>query len=360
LIRPADRNRDDFTRRATRPDPGIGTMSDPNSWDEGDVGQPTPWYRRRNVLLAGVAGVALCAFLFTRGMGEHAAATDNAKASPISVVVPYQPPPAPPQAPKIKTMIPAAANIPHFPAPVRHAAGLPISVTYVVKQDPPKPAAPRAAADPQTKLAFAAGTIPGTKASPAYDETYMLDPGLLPCVLDVAIDSSLPGPLMCHLPGPVYSSKGVLLMPAGTQIIGQYRTMQNNGADRLMAVSTFAHTPDGVWVPLTGEPLADGLGRSGLDGNIDNHILQRFGGAVLLDLAQSSLGIVQAKVAKGGNTYISTNSSDNLASQILQATINIPPTFSRPQGGLIALWITQPIDFSGSYRVRPVSAEAAQ
>ncbi|HEY3893090.1 MAG TPA: TrbI/VirB10 family protein [Bradyrhizobium sp.] len=165
---------------------------------------------------------------------------------------------------------------------------------------------------------------------------------------------------MCHLPGPVYSSKGVLLMPAGTQVIGQYRTMQNNGADRLMAVSTFAHTPDGVWVPLAGEPLADGLGRAGLDGNIDNHILARFGGAVLLDLSQSALGIVQADVSRGGNTYISTNSSDNLASQILQATINMPPTFSRPQGGLIALWITQPIDFSGSYKLRPISAEAAQ
>jgi type IV secretion system protein VirB10 len=335
-------------------------MSDPNSWDEGDVGQPTPWYRRRNVLLAGVAAVAICAFLFTRGMGEHAAATSGAKASPIGVVVPYQPPPAPPQPPAIKAMIPPMP-MPRLQTPVvQHPADRPIMMSYVVKQDPLKQAAPRAAADPQTKLAFAAGTIPGTKASPAYDETYMLDPGLLPCVLDVAIDSSLPGPLMCHLPGPVYSSKGVLLMPQGTQIIGQYRTMQNNGADRLMAVSTFAHTPDGVWVPLTGDPLADGLGRSGLDGNIDNHYFARFGGAVLLDLAQSGLGIVQAKVAKGGNTYISTNSSDNLASQILQATINMPPTFSRPQGGLIALWITRPIDFSGSYRVRPVGAEAAQ
>lgn len=335
-------------------------MSDPNSWDEDNVGQPTPWYRRRNVLLAGVAGVALCAFLFTRGMGAHPTADDNAKVAPISVVVPYQPPPEPPAAPKSRALV---APIPHFQTPVVHqqnSAERPIMLSYVVKQDPPQQAASRSTADPQTKLAFAAGTIPGTKASPAYDETYMLDPGLLPCVLDTAIESSLPGPLMCHLPGPVYSSKGVLLMPAGTQVIGQYRTMQNNGADRLMAVSTFAHTPDGVWVPLAGEPLADGLGRAGLDGNIDNHVLARFGGAVLLDLSQSALGIVQADVSRGGNTYISTNSSDNLASQILQATINMPPTFSRPQGGLIALWITQPIDFSGSYKLRPVSAEAAE
>jgi type IV secretory pathway VirB10-like protein len=326
-------------------------MSEP--WDETETGEaPTPWYRRRNVLLAGVAGVALAAFLFTRGMGTHAPAPNCAKAAPIGVVVPYQAPPSPPPAsaitPPMQALMPQHFQMP----PPQRTADRPIMMSYAVKQDPPGHAA--AADNPQTKLAFAASTIPGAKASPAYDETYMLDPGLLSCVLDVAIDSSLPGPLMCHLPGPVYSSKGVLLMPAGTQIMGQYRTMQNNGAERLMAVSTFAHTPDGVWVPLTDEPLADGLGRSGLDGDIDHHYIARFGGAVLLDLAQSGLGIIQADVARGGNTYISTGSSDNLASQILQATINMPPTFSRPQGGLVALWITHPIDFSSSYRVRPI------
>ncbi|MGH7096644.1 MAG: TrbI/VirB10 family protein [Stellaceae bacterium] len=323
-------------------------------WDENEPGQPTPWYRRRNVLIAVVAAVIVCAFLFTRGLGNHAAAPNGAKASPIGVVVPYQPPPAPPPPPAIKTVA-RSIPVPHFPtpAPVR-LADRPIMMSYAVKQDPPKPPA-AAPADPQTKLAFAASAIPGSKASPAYDETYMLDPGLLSCVLDVAIESSLPGPLMCHLPGPVYSSKGVLLMPAGTQIMGQYRTMQNNGADRLMAVSTFAHTPDGVWVPLTGEPLADGLGRSGLAGNIDNHYMQRFGGAVMLDLAQSGLGIVQSSMATRGSAFISTSANGNLASQILQATINMPPTFSRPQGGLIALWITHPIDFSDSYRIRPVA-----
>ena len=82
----------------------------------------------------------------------------------------------------------------------------------------------------------------------------MLLPGLLPLVLDTAVQSDLPGPLLAHLPGPVYSTKGVLLMEAGTQIIGRYETMKQNAGSRLLATSVFAHTPNGIWVPLAGEP----------------------------------------------------------------------------------------------------------
>ena len=201
---------------------------------------------------------------------------------------------------------------------------------------------------PQTGLAFQASSLPGVKASPAIDDTYQL----MPCVLDTAIESDLPGPLLCHLPGPVYSPKGVLLMEAGTQVIGRYESMGKNGGSRLLAVSTYAHTPNGIWVPLAGNPMADDLGRTGFDGAVDNHYLERFGGAVILSLTESGLGIVQAAVSKGGNTYISTDSANNLTERILQAQINIAPTFSKHQGKTIAIWLTTPIDFSDSYRLR--------
>ncbi len=130
----------------------------------------------------------------------------------------------------------------------------------VPHSDGPKPAAAAPADPPQTGLAFQASSLPGVKASPAIDDTYQLMPGLLPCVLDTAIQSDLPGPLLCHLPGPVYSPKGVLLMEAETQVIGRYESMGKNGGSRLMAVSAYAHTPNGIWVPLAGNPMSDDLG----------------------------------------------------------------------------------------------------
>ena len=194
-------------------------------------------------------------------------------------------------------------------------------LSYAVPHtDPPTPAmgapGPREGGDPpQTGLAFKAASLPGVKASPAIDDTYQLMPGLLPCVLDTAIQSDLPGPLLCQLPGPVYSPKGVLLMEAGMQVIGHCESLRTNGGSRLLAVSTYAHTPNGIWVPLAGNPMADDLGRSGFAGAVDNHYLERFGGAVILSLTESGLGILQAVVSKGGN--ISTDSANNLAEQIL-------------------------------------------
>ena len=130
--------------------------------------------------------------------------------------------------------------------------------------------------------------------------------------------------------------------------------MKTNAGNRLLAISTYAHTPNGIWVPLADVPLADDLGRTGFAGGVDNHYLERFGGAVILSLTESGVGILQAAVAKGGNTYISTGSANNLAEQILQAQVNIPPTFSKHQGETIAIWLTAPIDFSDSYKIRQV------
>jgi type IV secretion system protein VirB10 len=170
-------------------------------------------------------------------------------------------------------------------------------------------------------------------------------------VLDSAIDSNLPGPIYAHLAGPVYSPKGVLLMEAGTQVVGKYESMKQNGVNRLEAVSTAAYTPNGIVVPLAGDSLGDDLGRTGLSATIDKRLIERFGGAVLLDLSQAGLSIVQANVAKGGNTYLSFNGSDQLANQILQSTINLPPIGTKNQGSTIAILMTAPIDFSDSYRV---------
>jgi type IV secretion system protein VirB10 len=340
-----------------------------DEWDEDEEPELLPLWKRRKWLLIGLGVLVLLAFLFTRGKPQHAQEAQKADEPFIGVVVPYQPakaapspapvkaadaapaaPPAPPTMSALRGQLPAANGPPVRPA----------MLSYVVPHsDGPKPAAappsPREGGDPpQTGLAFQASSLPGVKASPAIDDTYQLMPGLLPCVLDTAIESDLPGPLLCHLPGPVYSPKGVLLMEARTQVIGRYESMGKNGGSRLLAVSTYAHTPNGIWVPLAGNPMADDLGRTGFDGAVDNHYLERFGGAVILSLTESGLGIVQAAVSKGGNTYISTDSANNLAEQILQSQVNTAPTFSKHQGETIAIWLTEPIDFSDSYKIRQV------
>jgi type IV secretion system protein VirB10 len=220
---------------------------------------------------------------------------------------------------------------------------------------PTQTAASHVTDDPETRFEFKTAALPGLAAGPAMDLTYVLLPGLIFCELDVAIDSTVAGPLQCHLPGPVYSQTGTLLMAAGTHVWGRYQSMVQGSGARLRATSTFAITPEGVPVPLGGQPWADPQGRAGMPGGTDFHTLSRFGGAVLLDVGQSALQIAQAGIAKGGSSYVSLNSSNGLAEEILRGTINEPPTFHKVPGQWIAIWLQEPVSFKASYRIRPVN-----
>lgn len=330
--------------------------------DEEPDPEPRPWWKTPRAWWFGLAVLALLVFIFSQG---HAPSNPEAakNGAPIAVVQPYVPiaPPAkaapdPPPPP-----VPAPAAAPPPPPPINlippkppnlsgAPPGTPGMLSYAVAPPPPaqKPAEPTEPA--HTGIKFATSTLPGTKASPAIDDTYVLYPGLLPCVLDTAIDSNLPGPLMCHLPGPVYSRKGVVLMEAMSQVMGRYESLTHNGSERLQAVNTFAFTPFGIWVPLADEPMADDLGRTGLPGGVNRRYGERFAGAIILDIGQAGLGIVQAAVAKGGNTYLNFNGTEGLASQILQSEINKPPIFTKRPGAMIAIWITHPIIFNDSYK----------
>jgi type IV secretory pathway VirB10-like protein len=189
--------------------------------DEGDA--PQPWWRQRKIIAVGIGIIALVAFIMTRGPQQKTPDQGLHQAG-IGQVVAYKAeaaPAPPPPAPKPPSFGPPRTNNP----PSQQEATWPAMVTYAV---PPrdKPTTEKPKDDPQTTVAFKTSTIPGLKSGPALDLTYVLLPGLIFCELDVAIDSSIPGPLQCHLPGPVYSQTGILLMEAGTHIYGNYQSME--------------------------------------------------------------------------------------------------------------------------------------
>ena len=121
-----------------------------------------------------------------------------------------------------------------------------------------------------------------------------------------------------------------------------------------MSLTVAAYTPNNCVVPLGG-PMADGLGRTGLEGSVDNHLWERFGGAVMLMLVDNLFSLAQSEVSKGGNTYVQLQSGDvsNLASEVLRNTINIPPTITINQGSDVALWVPTPISFNKCYTLEP-------
>lgn len=334
----------------------------------------------RKAALIGVGTAMVIGFVYWKNPG---AKKDDEAAPPppagMGQSVPYDPPkpqpmpaafaPPRPPAPVPVAPTPQAAVAPPLPAPQpitalpgkaageapRHVRML--SYSTDVAGDHGAVGAPGkagVAGNDGTRVTYKGSEIVGAKAGAAVDMDLLLMPGVMMCVLDVAVDSTLPGPIMCHLQQPVLSPSGVTLMARGTQVIGSYTSEIKQGQGRLMAVTATAWTPEGVPVPLGG-PFADGLGRSGLgDVNVDNKYPERFGAAVLMTLGEGALNIGQALASKSGNSYVSLSSGtgvSGLGQQVLQSSINIPPQITKNEGDIIGLWITAPIDFSSAYKL---------
>lgn len=207
----------------------------------------------------------------------------------------------------------------------------------------------------QTEVAFKPTELIGGKAGKAIRYTYMMMPSMIPCILDTAMDSTLAGAIRCHTTEDILSPEHVLLLPAGTQIMGTYKNETGNEENRLFALAGAAYTKDGIPVPLNSE-IADGVGRAGIDGQVDHHYIERFAGAGLLVTADAALSLGQTELSKAGQTNLNINGGGSgfsgLAQTLLNKTINQPNTIYVQPGKQITIVTDHLIDFSDALRVR--------
>lgn len=200
--------------------------------------------------------------------------------------------------------------------------------------------------------------ISGVTATVLRNQPYLLTEGtVIGCVLQTAMDSTLPGFTTCIIPQDVIGKTGITLLDRGTKIIGEFHGGMQQGQNRLFVLWTRAETPSGVIVNLD-SPAADPLGRAGFDGTIDTHFWQRFGGALLLSLVQGGIQAGVASAAPNGSNYINTGNVSSVASESLANTINIRPTLRKNQGELVSIFVARDLDFSTVYQVG-LSASAA-
>jgi type IV secretion system protein VirB10 len=187
---------------------------------------------------------------------------------------------------------------------------------------------------------------------------------MIPCSLQTAIDSQLPGLVTCVVPIDIRGTTGnVVLLDRGTKIVGQIQSGLLQGQNRVFVVWTRAETPDHVIISLD-SPGTDELGRSGLPGAVNNHFWDRFGGALMLTLVQGGLDAATVLAAGNGNSnstsqqaalgfvYSSQSNGQAVANTALQNTINIPPTLTKNQGDTVGLIVAHDLDFSNVYKLQ--------
>ncbi|WP_234731226.1 type IV secretion system protein VirB10 [Acidocella facilis] len=187
---------------------------------------------------------------------------------------------------------------------------------------------------------------------------------MIPCTLQTAIDSQLPGLVTCVVPIDIRGATGnVVLLDRGTKIVGQLETGLLQGQNRVFVDWTRAETPDHVIVTLD-SPGSDELGRAGLPGAVNNHFWDRFGGALMLTLVQGGLQAGTLAAAGNGNNnstsqqaalgfvYAAQSNGQSVANTALANSINIPPTLTKNQGDTVSLIVAHDLDFSSVYRLR--------
>ena len=164
--------------------------------------------------------------------------------------------------------------------------------------------------------------------------------------METALNSDLPGFARAVIQRDVRSFDGTsVLIPAGSRVIGQYKSGVAQGASRVFVLWTRLIRPDGVSIDLA-SPATDDLGRAGIGGKVNRHFLQRFGGAILTTVL--SAGLNAATAARSGGSTVFVGSAGQAASLAGQAAGNgdIPPTITTRQGAAVRIFVARDLDFS--------------
>ncbi|ESX11618.1 MULTISPECIES: type IV secretion system protein VirB10 [unclassified Mesorhizobium] len=185
---------------------------------------------------------------------------------------------------------------------------------------------------------------------------------IIPCILQTAVDTNLPGYVKCVLPKDVRgATNNVVLLDRGTTVIGEIQRGLQQGDARVFVLWTRIETPDHALVSLA-SPGADELGRSGMPGTVDNHFWQRFGGAMLMSVIQGAFQAAgQYAGSSGGGSGINSFQSNagQAVDTTLRATINVPPTLKKNQGDAVSIFVARDLDFSDVYDLRPIAVAPA-
>ncbi|MBP2845820.1 TrbI/VirB10 family protein [Dickeya oryzae] len=182
----------------------------------------------------------------------------------------------------------------------------------------------------------------------------------IPCSMDFRFISNLSGKIRCTVTTDIYSASGrVKLLKKGTAAIGEYRSgMLNHGQGAVFIIINKLRTREKPYleIPLTDTQAGGELGEAGVSGWIDNHWLDRFGGALIVGMIPDGMAAIANTSGKTDrNTDYTENSRQSLAGMAkttLDNSINIPPTLYKNQGEIIHLIIGQDIDFSSIYTLR--------
>lgn len=218
-----------------------------------------------------------------------------------------------------------------------------------------------AAGYPQDANTAYLASVTQTSAERAFAQRFSPQPYLIGqgkfifATLSVAINSDLPGQVSAIVNQDIYGEQGRnVLIPRGSRLVGEYRSMLGNNQSRIFVVWTRVIQPDGISV-MIGSEGTDALGQAGMTGDVNYHFLARFGTASLISLigaGASTIGVNPDDQYNSMSAYRQAvaQAMSEQASSLLSNSANIPPTVHVTQGERVVVFVNKDLDFSRVYR----------
>lgn len=93
-----------------------------------------------------------------------------------------------------------------------------------------------------------------------------------------------------------------------------------------------------------------------MDGDIDNHWLERIGSALLVSIVKDATNYVKGRLPKDQdkNNSETISSGQNIANMAVENYANIPPTLSKNQGEMVNVFVARDLDFSNVYKLKVI------
>lgn len=211
----------------------------------------------------------------------------------------------------------------------------------------PQPATPSAQ---ERQVAFLNGAVDRRTVAPdrivAPASPYVLQAGsIIAAALITGIRSDLPGQITAQVTENIYDSPtgGILLVPQGTRIIGEYSNDVGFGQSRVLLVWNRLIFPNGRSIVLERQPGADTQGYAGLEDGVDYHWLDLAKAAGL-----STLLAVGAELAVDDDDQLlrairngAQDTINDAGQQIVRRQVNIAPTLTIRPGFPVRVIVTR-------------------
>jgi type IV secretion system protein VirB10 len=185
--------------------------------------------------------------------------------------------------------------------------------------------------------------------------------GVIPAVLETAINSDLPGIVTARIKENVYDSISGrnLLIPQGSKVVGRYDADTVYGQERVLLVWDRIIFPDGSSINIKGMQGADGAGQSGFADEVDRHFWRAFSSAFMMSMMSAAVQQSQPQQQMMTNSNLSYGQTmgqemgrmfGQLGMEIVRKGLNMKPTITVRAGYQFNIMINKDMVFDEPYQ----------